>query len=75
MDDDGQDADMLDIRNYVENKHSDSIEPTLKQIQGRMKNSGLTCLEVKGILQDLGYEVEDSDEVALSNSRVFLYSR
>ena len=65
-----EDADMLDVRNYIENKHVEGVEPTLKQIQGRMKDSGLTCLEVKGIAESLGYSVEDDDEVSLSKSRV-----
>ena len=65
-----EDADMLDVRNYIENKHVEGVEPTLKQIQGRMKDSGLTCLEVKGIAESLGYLVEEDDAVSLSKSRV-----
>ena len=66
------DADVLDVRNYVENKHVEGVEPTLKQIQGRMKDSGLTCLEVKGMVENLGYVVEDEDDVSLSKSRVMI---
>jgi hypothetical protein len=64
------DANMLDIRNYIENKQDEGVYPTLKQIQGRLKDSGLTCLEIKGMVQALGYEVEEEDDVSLSNSRV-----
>ena len=70
MDDFGQDADVLDIRNYVENKHNEGVEPTLKQVQGRMKDSGLTCLEVRGIVEDLGYSIEDDEDTPLSKSKV-----
>ena len=69
MDDFGQDADVLDIRNYVENKHEDSVEPTVKQIQSRMKGTTLTSQEIIDIVEELGFEVEYNKE-ALSRSRV-----
>jgi hypothetical protein len=33
----------LAIRNYIENKHEQGEEPTLKQIQSRMKGYDLSC--------------------------------
>ena len=60
---------MLDIRNYIENRLDEGVEPTLKQIQGRMKDSGLTCLEIKGMVVAMGYEVEEGD-MSLSHSKV-----
>ena len=72
LDDDWDDesADELEIRNYVENKHFEGEEPTLKQLSSRMKDSGLTCLELKGIVEDLGYHVQDEDDVSLSQSKI-----
>ena len=65
-----EDANMLDIRNYIENKLDEGVEPTLKQIQGRMKDSGLTCLEIKGMVVAMGYDVEEEEDVSLSQSKV-----
>ena len=53
-------SDALAIRNYVENKHEDGDNPTLKQIQSRMKGSELTCGEILDIVTDLGYYVCES---------------
>ena len=66
--------DNLSIRNYIENKHNEGVEPTLKQIVSRMRNSGLTCSDVKHIVLDLGFEVETSEDVSLSQSHVLLGS-
>ena len=73
-DDDWSDesADELEIRNYVENRHLEGVDPTLKQLSSRMKDSSLTCLELKGIVEDLGYHVQDDDDVSLSQSKVLI---
>ena len=63
------DATRLAIRNYIENKHEDSIEPTVKQIQSRMKGTTLTSQEIIDIVEELGFEVE-YNKPALSRSRV-----
>lgn len=63
------DATRLAIRNYVENKHEDDAEPTVKQIQSRMKGTALTSQEIIDIVEELGFEVEYNKE-ALSRSRV-----
>lgn len=55
--DEETDLDALAIRNYVENKHEDGQNPTLKQIQSRMKGSELTCGEILDIVRDFGYYV------------------
>ena len=65
------DADELEVRNYIENRQEEGVEPTLKQIQGRMKDSGLTCLQIKGLVESLGYGVQNDDDVSLSKSRVY----
>jgi hypothetical protein len=71
LDDDSyeSDATRLAIRNYIENKHEDSIEPTVKQIQSRMKGTTLTSQEIIDIVEELGFEVE-YNKPALSRSRV-----
>ena len=63
------DATRLSIRNYVENKHEEDTQPTIKQIQSRMKGTTLTSQEIVDIVEELGFEVEYNKE-ALSRSRV-----
>ena len=64
------DANALAIRNYVENKHEDGFNPTLKQIQSRMKGEGLTCGDIRYIVETLGFEVEDDEDSPLSQAQV-----
>ena len=66
-----QDSVRLMIRNYVENKHEQGENPTLKQIQSRMKGESLSCREIASIVEDLGFEVGDDEEVPLSQQRVY----
>ena len=65
------DATRLSIRNYIENKHEDNSEPTIKQIQSRMKGTTLTSQEIVDIVEELGFEVEYNKE-AVSRSRVVI---
>ena len=65
------DATRLSIRNYVENKHEEDTQPTIKQIQSRMKGTTLTSQEIVDIVEELGFEVEYNKE-ALSRSRVIV---
>ena len=65
------DATRLSIRNYIENKHEENAEPTVKQIQSRMKGTTLTSQEIVDIVEELGFEVEYNTE-ALSRSRVIV---
>jgi len=69
---DDYDADELNVRNYVENKHEMGEEPTLKQIQSRMKGSGLTCLAILDILHNHDFVVENDEDRALSQQRVLI---
>lgn len=69
---DDYDADELNIRNYVENKHENGEEPTLKQIQSRMKGSGLTCGTILNILENHDFMVENNEDKALSQQRVLI---
>lgn len=66
------DATRLSIRNYIENKHEENAEPTVKQIQSRMKGTALTSQEIVDIVEELGFEVEYNKE-ALSRSRVLIW--
>jgi hypothetical protein len=65
------DATRLSIRNYIENKHEEDAEPTVKQIQSRMKGTTLTSQEIVDIVEELGFEVEYNKE-ALSRSRIVI---
>ena len=69
---DDYNADELNIRNYVENKHEQGEEPTLKQIQSRMKGSGLTCGTILNILENHDFLVENDEDKALSQQRVLI---
>jgi hypothetical protein len=66
-----EDSVRLMIRNYVENKHEQGEDPTLKQIQSRMKGESLSCREIASIVEDLGFEVGDNEDVPLSQQRVY----
>lgn len=62
------------IENYIENRHEEEVEPTLKAIQSRMKGVKLSCQEIKRIVEeDIGYEVQSDDDVALSQSVVLFW--
>jgi hypothetical protein len=69
---DDYNADELNIRNYVENKHEHGEEPTLKQIQSRMKGTGLTCREILDVLHNHDFMVENDEDRALSQQRVLI---
>jgi hypothetical protein len=69
---DDYNADELNIRNYVENKHEHGEEPTLKQIQSRMKGAGLTCREILDVLHNHDFMVENDEDRALSQQRVLI---
>ena len=54
-------ADALAIRNYVENRHAEGINPTVKQVQSRMKGVALSTQDIIEIVEDLGFYVENID--------------
>lgn len=58
---------VISIRNYVENKHSKGIFPTLKQIQSRMKGWEYSCEDILAICRDeLGFSVDTNEDIAMS---------
>lgn len=67
-----EDSDMetIAIRNYIENKHENGEEPTLKQIQSRMKGYELTCGEIYDIVLDIGYDFVGDDDTPRSQWKV-----
>jgi hypothetical protein len=67
-----EDSDMetIAIRNYIENKHENGEEPTLKQIQSRMKGYDLSCGEIYDIVENLGYDFVGDDDTPRSQYRV-----
>ena len=67
---DDDDANALAIRNYVENKHYDGLNPTLKQIQSRMKGAGLSCKDIRYIVETLGFGVGEDENLPLSQAEV-----
>ena len=82
-DDDGMDEeDVVDedlsmtdlaIRNYIENKHYDGVNPTIKNIADIKvcRDEGIRCKDVVCIVTDLGFRVERDCEKGLSDLVVF----
>lgn len=62
----------LSIRNYVENKHEDGVNPTLKHIADLRicKNNHIRCKDVVEIVKSMGYRIEDNDEKIFSSLEV-----
>ena len=60
----------LAIRNYIENKHEQGEEPTLKQVQSRMKGYNLSCSEIYCIALNLGFDFEEDDDTPKSSWRI-----
>ena len=71
---DQTDKDLHDsISNYINNKHEDGLNPTLKHIADLRicKNESLTCKQIANIVEELGFEIEDNDESPFYLLRVF----
>ena len=63
----------LAIRNYIENKHSDGVNPTINHIASLKvcRDTGLRCGDVALLVRDLGFEVERNSEKNLSELDVY----
>jgi hypothetical protein len=55
---------------YIDTKHEDGVYPTLKQVQSRMKGTHLSCSEIAEMAEDLGFSVENDEDVAMSQWRI-----
>jgi hypothetical protein len=70
-----QDYDVTDlaIRNYVENKHEQGVNPTIKNIADTKacRDEGVRCKDIVCIVTDLGFRVERDNEKVLSDLNVF----
>jgi hypothetical protein len=64
------DATILAIKNYVEGRVEGGTPATLKSIQSRLKGTHISCQEIKDICLDLGFTVQEDDNIALSHSLV-----
>jgi hypothetical protein len=60
------------IETYINNKHDNSVNPTLKNIADlrACKNERLTCKEIYKIVDDLNFVVEEDDNKPLNQLRV-----
>ena len=71
-DDDGMDDDEelthLAIRNYIENKHMEGYNPTIKHIADLKvsRDDGLRCSDIARLVEDLGFDLEENDSKTLS---------
>ena len=65
---------LLSVRNYVENKHDEGVNPTLKNIADLKvcRNNSVRCADVVDIVRSLGYDVEDNDDKIFSSLEVGL---
>ena len=74
--DDEESANELAIRNYIENRHAEGINPTVKQVQSRMKGVSLSSKEIIAIVEGLNsdgwtFNVEVIDNKKTSRSEVY----
>jgi len=62
----------LAIRNYVENKHEEGIDPTINHINSLKicRDSGMTCRKTFELLVNMGFDIEDSEYKTLSQLQV-----
>ena len=63
-------ADALAIRNYIENRHAEGINPTVKQVQSRMKGVSLSTKDIIEIAEDLRFDVEHIDGAQTGRSEI-----
>lgn len=63
----------LAIRNYVENKHEQGIDPTINHVNSLKicRDSGMTCRSTFNLLIEMGFELEENDDKILSALRVY----
>ena len=74
--DDEESANELAIRNYIENRHAEGINPTVKQVQSRMKGISLSSKEIVAIVEGLNsdgwtFKVESIDDKKTSRSEIY----
>ena len=66
-----EDLDMVDlaIRNYVENKHDQGVNPTIKNIADTKacRDENVRCRDIVCIVTDLGFKVERNSDKVLSD--------
>lgn len=63
----------LAIRNYIENKHEQGIDPSINHITSLKvcRDEELRCADVAQIVRDLGFSLERNDEKTISELVVF----
>ena len=63
----------LTIRNYVENKHEQGIDPTINHVNSLKvcRDACMTCIRTYDLLVDMGFELEDDEDKILSALRVY----
>lgn len=68
VDEDDTDLTHLAIRNYIENKHMEGYNPTIKHIADLKvsRDDGLRCSDVARLVEDLGFDLEENDSKTLS---------
>jgi hypothetical protein len=69
--DDEVSTNTLIIRNYVENRHDENINPTVKQVQSRMKGIEISTKEIIEIVERLGYTVEEIKGKKKNRSEIY----
>ena len=63
----------LAIRNYVENKHEQGIDPTINHVNSLKvcRDACMTCIRTYDLLVDMGFDLEDNDDKILSALKVY----
>lgn len=67
-----EDVTNLALRNYIENKHDEGVNPPLKNVRSLKvcRDNDLRCKDVARIISDLGFELEDNEDKTLSELEV-----
>jgi len=69
--DDEVSTNVLIVRNYVENRLDEGINPTVKQVQSRMKGIEISTKEIIEIVERLGYTVEEIKGKKKNRSEIY----
>jgi hypothetical protein len=61
------------IADYIHSKHAQGINPTINHINSlkACRNSGMRCANVLGLVQEIGFVVEENDNKTLSQLEVY----
>ena len=62
----------LAIRNYIENKHEEGLNPSLRYVSSikACRDADLRCKDIALLVHDMGYSIERNEDKVLSELEV-----